>query len=287
VITHPEKVLFPDDGITKGELAAYYEAIAPVLLPYLRGRPVTMERYPSGIGTKGFFQKNVAKGFPEWLERVEVPKKGGTVNHPLVSDVRSLLWVVNQNCITPHAWPSRVPDLRHPDLCVFDLDPAVEDAEALKAAALAVRNLLGELDLSSWVKTSGSKGYHIFVALEEGTSFRETARFAERVGRLLVERHPDLLTQEFAKVDRKGRILIDTGRNGYSATFAAVYAVRPRQAAPISAPVTWDEIESGTVGPATFTLRNMAMRVEAVGDLWSSLFDRPQSLKRAMELLLP
>ena len=157
MITHPDKVLFPDDGITKGELAAYYETIAPLLLPYLRGRPITMERYPSGIGAKGFFHKNVARGFPAWLERVEVPKKGGTVHHPLVSDVRSLLWLANQNSITPHAWTSRVPDLRHPDLCVFDLDPAIEDAEALRAAALAVRDLLQELDLQRWVKTSGSK----------------------------------------------------------------------------------------------------------------------------------
>ena len=285
MITHPDKVLFPDDGITKGELAAYYETIAPLLLPYLRGRPITMERYPSGIGAKGFFHKNVARGFPAWLERVEVPKKGGTVHHPLVSDVRSLLWLANQNSITPHAWTSRVPDLRHPDLCVFDLDPAIEDAEALRAAALAVRDLLQELDLQSWVKTSGSKGFHIVVPLEAGTSFREVARFSDRVGALLVKRHPDRLTQEFSKSDRQGRILIDTGRNAYSATFAAAYAVRPRTGAPISAPVSWEEVESGAVGPATFTLRTMEKRVAEVGDLWTALLERPQSLERPIESL--
>ena len=285
MITHPEKVLFPEDGITKGDLAAYYEAISPLMLPYLRGRPITMERYPSGIDAKGFFQKNVAKGFPEWLERVEVPKKGGTVQHPLVADVRSLLWLANQNCITPHAWPSRVPDLRHPDLCVFDLDPTQEDADALRAAALAVRDLLLELKLQSWVKTSGSKGFHIFVPLEPGTSFRDTARFSDRAGAVLVKRHPDLLTQEFAKVDREGRILIDTGRNGYSATFAAAYAVRPRNGAPVSAPATWEEVESGAVGPATFTVKTMEKRVAEAGDLWSALFDTPQPLRQAMETL--
>jgi bifunctional non-homologous end joining protein LigD len=285
VITHPEKVLFPEDGITKGDLAAYYEAIAPLMLPYLQGRPITMERYPSGIDAKGFFQKNVAKGFPEWLERVEVPKKGGTVRHPLVGDVRSLLWLANQNCITPHAWPSRVPDLRHPDLCVFDLDPAHEDADALRAAALAVRDLLLELKLQSWVKTSGSKGFHIFVPLESGTSFRDASRFSDRVGAVLVKRHPDLLTQEFAKVDRAGRILIDTGRNGYSATFAAAYAVRPRNGAPVSAPATWEEVESGAVGPAAFTIKTMEKRIADAGDLWSALFDAPQSLREPMEML--
>ena len=285
MITHPEKVLFPEDGITKGDLAAYYEVIAPLMLPYLQGRPITMERYPSGIAAKGFFQKNVAKGFPEWLARVEVPKKGGTVQHPLVADVRSLLWLANQNCITPHAWPSRVPDLRHPDLCVFDLDPAQEDADALRAAALAVRDLLLELKLQSWVKTSGSKGFHIFVPLEPGTSFRDTARFSDRVGAVLVKRHPDLLTQEFAKADRAGRILIDTGRNGYSATFAAAYAVRPRNGAPVSAPATWAEVESGTIGPATFTIKMMEKRIADAGDLWSALFDEPQSLREPMEML--
>ena len=127
VITHPEKVLFPDDGITKGELAAYYEAIAPAMVPHIRQRPVTMERFPAGIDKEGFLQKDVSKGYPAWLQRVEVPKKGGTVHHPLVTDTRSLLWLANQNSITPHVWTSRAPDLYQPDICVFDLDPS-EDA---------------------------------------------------------------------------------------------------------------------------------------------------------------
>jgi len=145
MITHPEKVLFPDDGITKGELAAYYEAVAPIMLAHIRARPVTMERYPHGIGEKGFFQKNVSRGFPEWLERVQVPKKDGTVHYPLVYDTRSLLWLVNQNCITPHVWTSRAPTLHHPDLCVFDLDPAKDEPEVLRATALRLRDLLREL----------------------------------------------------------------------------------------------------------------------------------------------
>jgi len=133
VITHPEKVLFPDDGITKGDLAAYYEAMAPVILPHLRGRPVTMERYPAGIGEKGFWQKDVSKGFPEWLQRVAVRKKDGVVHHPVVTDARSLLWMTNQNTITQHVSTSRIPDLNFPDICVFDLDPSNDDVEALRA----------------------------------------------------------------------------------------------------------------------------------------------------------
>ena len=178
MITHPEKVLFPDDGITKGAVAAYYEAVASIMLPHIKGRPITMERYPSGIGHKGFIQKDVSKGFPSWLERVEVPKKDGTVHHPVVGDTRSLLWLANQNCITPHVWTSRAPDFNHPDICVFDLDPSKEDPEALRAAALALRDLLSELGLESWVKTSGSKGFHIVVPLDGKADFGAVHGFA-------------------------------------------------------------------------------------------------------------
>jgi bifunctional non-homologous end joining protein LigD len=285
VITHPEKILFPDDGITKGDLAAYYEAVAPVILPHLRGRPVTMERYPAGIDKKGFWQKNVSKGFPDWLERVEVPKKDGVVHHPVITDVRSLLWVTNQNTITQHVWTSRAPDLFYPDICVFDLDPSNDDPQTVRAAAIGVRDLLAELGLPSWVKASGSKGFHIVVPLDGKSNVDQVARFANGVGALSVKLAPDHLTQEFSKADRKGRIYVDTGRNGYSATFAAAYTVRARRGAPVSAPCTWEEIESGAVAPATFTLRTMPDRVAQIGDVWAEMRRRGRSLKRPMEKL--
>lgn len=278
--------MFPDDGITKGDLAAYYEEIAPVMLPHIRRRPITMERYHRGITAPGFFQKDVSKGFPHWLERVEVPKKDGTVHHPLVTGKRSLLWLANQNCITPHVWTSRSPNLYHPDLCVFDLDPLREnELEVLCAAAIALRDLLKELGLPSWVKTTGSKGFHIAVPLDGKSGFGDVARFAHRVGRILVERDPDHLTQEFSKADRGGRILVDTGRNGYSATFAAAYAVRAQPGAPVSAPCTWEEIERCEVAPKSFTLRSMATRIAAVGDLWSGMRRARRSLGKPMERL--
>jgi len=286
MITHPEKIMFPDCGITKGELAAYYETIAPVMLPHLRRRPITMERFHRGIDAPGFFQKDVVKGFPEWLKRVEVPKHGGTVHHPIANDVRSLLWLANQNSITIHVWPSRTPNLYNPDICIFDLDPSQEDDfDTLRAAALKLRDLLDELGLSSWIKTSGSKGFHIAVPLNGKSDFGEVARFAHTVGRVLVSRDPDHLTQEFLKVDRGGRILVDTGRNGYSATYAATYTVRARPGAPVSAPCTWKEIEGGDVGPKTFTLRTMAQRIAAAGDLWADMLKKKQSLKRPIERL--
>jgi bifunctional non-homologous end joining protein LigD len=290
VISHPEKVLFPDDGITKGELALYYEAIAPVMLPHIRRRPVTMERYHRGIGAPGFFQKDVSKGFPAWLKHVEVPKNDGTVNHALVTDTRSLLWLANQNSITIHVWPSRAPNFYKPDICVFDLDPSGDAADkrqlnVLCKAALDVRALLQELGLPSWIKTTGSKGFHIAVPLDAKADFATVARFAHRVGKLLVLRDPENLTREFHKVDRRGRILVDTGRNDYSATFAAAYTVRARPGAPVSAPCTWEEVERGEVAPRSFTIRNMAQRMENVGDLWADLLKTKRSLHLPIERL--
>jgi bifunctional non-homologous end joining protein LigD len=285
VITHPEKVLFPDDGITKGDLAAYYESMAPVILPHLRGRPVTMERYPAGIGKKGFWQKDVSTGFPEWLKRVEVPKKDGVVHHPVITDTRSLMWITNQNTITQHVWTSRMPDLYHPDICVFDLDPSGDDPAAVRVAAIGLRDLLLELTLPSWVKTSGSKGFHIVVPLDGKTPTGQVERFANAVGRLFVSHAPDHLTQEFSKVDRRGRIYVDTGRNGYSATFAAAYTVRAKRGAPVSAPCTWEEVERGEVSPTSFTLRNMPERIAKKGDLWADMRRRRRSLKGPLEKL--
>jgi bifunctional non-homologous end joining protein LigD len=286
LISHPEKVLFPGEGITKGELASYYEKVAPIMLPHIRRRPITMERYHRGITAPGFFQKDVSKGFPEWLKRVEVPKHGGTVHHPIANDKKSLLWLANQNSITIHVWPSRAPNLYNPDICVFDLDPSrADELDVLSAAALKLHDLLAELGLPSWIKTSGSKGFHIAVPLDGKSDFGTVAQFAHRIGRVLVTRDPDNLTQEFSKADRGGRILVDTGRNGYSATFAAAYTIRAKAGAPVSAPCSWEEVERREVGPRSFTLRTMDQRIATVGDLWLEMLKSKRSLRRPIERL--
>ena len=270
-ITHPEKILFPADGITKGELAAYYAAVAPAMLPHLRRRPVTMERFPNGIAEKGFIQKDVSKGFPEWLQRVEAPKKGGTVHYPLANDRGSLQWLANQNAITLHVWPSRTPRIDRPDVCVWDLDPSRDEPEVLRDAMLALRAVLEDLGHASWVKTSGSKGFHVLVPMKPRATFADASALADRVAAMLVEQRPDTLTQEFSKADRGERIFVDTARNRAGATFAAAYTVRAKPGAPVSAPCTWDEVAEGTVQPRTFTLRTMAERIAQVGDLWRDL----------------
>jgi bifunctional non-homologous end joining protein LigD len=270
-ITHPEKVLFPDDDITKGELAAYYAAVAPLMLPHLRGRPVTLERFPSGIGRKGFIQKDVSKGFPAWLERVEVPHKEGPVHYALANDARALQWIANQNTITLHVWASRAPKLEHPDVCVIDLDPSHDDPSELREAMRLLRAILDELRHASWVKTSGSKGYHVVVPLGARATWKTCGALAHEVAEQLLARGPALVTHEFSKAERGGRIYVDIGRNRPGATFAAAYSVRPKPGAPVSAPCTWEEVESGAALPQTFTLRTMAARLDAVGDLWADL----------------
>src|SRR5579871_6542969 len=288
-VTHPEKVLFPDSGITKGELCDYYRTVAPVMLPHVSGRPVTMDRYPAGIGKKGFIQKDVVKGFPPWLERVEASRRdekiGGAVHYPVARDARALVWFANQNSITPHVWTSRAPQLEQPDLCVFDLDPPGDESETLAAAALCVRDLVHELGLSTFVKTSGSKGFHIVAPLDGETTYPTVWRFAHGAGAVLVKRKPDVFTQEFIKADRGGRIFVDTGRNAPGATFAAVYAVRPKAGAPVSTPCTWQEIERGSVAPRTFTLRTMPARLAEVGDLWRDLAGQARPLTEPLARL--
>lgn len=270
-ITHPDKVLFPEDGITKGELAAYYAAVAPVMLPHLRGRPITLERFPNGIDAKGFIQKSIVKGFPAWLERITAPKQEGVVHYASAADRRSLQWIANQNTVTLHVWPSRRPALARPDLCVLDLDPAAHEPERLRGVMLALRDIVTTLKLPAWIKTSGSKGYHLVIPMGARSSFLKSATLSDRIAARLIEARPDDVTQAFRKDEREGRIYIDTARNRMGATVAAAYTVRARPGAPVSAPCTWDEVASGAAEPRTFTVRTMAARLAAMGDLWEEL----------------
>jgi bifunctional non-homologous end joining protein LigD len=272
-ITHPEKVLFPAPPITKGELAAYYDAVAPALLPHLRGRPLTLERYPDGISTPGFIQKSVVRGVPPWLERITVPKEGGVVHHPSAADARALQWIANQNTIAIHVWPSRAPALSRPDLCVIDLDPPADEPARLRDVMLVLAEILTALRLSAWLKTSGSRGYHVVLPLGARSSFERSAALAERIAGRLVEARPVDVTREFRKKNRQGRIFIDTARNRMGATVVSVYSVRARPGAPVSAPCTWEEVASGAASPQAFTLRTLPARLAALGDLWADLHD--------------
>jgi len=277
-ITRPEKVLFPNDGITKGELVGYYERIAPTMLPYLKGRPISMERYPDGITGEGFFQKKAGPYFPDWIPTALLAKQNGTVRHVICDNAATLVYLAGQAVITPHTWLSRADNPNHPDQLIFDLDPSGEDFKAVCAAAKKLRDLLEGHGLTSFAKTTGSRGVHVMVLLDRMNNFDEVRAFARAVAEQLAADDPDHLTTDVRKNKRGGRIFLDTARNAYAQTAAPPYAVRARDGAPVAAPLTWDELDDPKLKPDQFNIRNIFDRLRSAGDPWKDLDKRPQKL---------
>jgi bifunctional non-homologous end joining protein LigD len=284
-VSNPGKVLYPDDGISKGDLVDYYRRVAEFMLPHLRDRPVAMERYPDGIDGQRIFQKDVPDHFPDWIDRVEVEKAGGTLHQVLCQDAATLLYLANQACITPHVWLSRADRPDHPDQLIFDLDPAGDDFEDARVAALALRSLLQELALPSFAKTTGGKGIHLTVPLDRRADFEEVRGFAREVTEVLASRDPDRLTTEQRKQQRKGRLYLDAMRNAYAQTAVPPYAVRPRPGATVAAPLDWSEVEDRSLRPSRFTIRSILDRLERNEDPWKDLRRRGRSLSQARKRL--
>ncbi len=289
-LSSADRVLFPGDGITKGDLFAYYEAIAPAILPHLRDRPFTMKRYREGIAGPGFFQKQAPKGMPDWIETRRFtthPREGGSreVDFPLVNSAEALLWMVQMHCIDMNAWYSRVDRPARPDYVVFDLDPPDEPngfAQAIEVAHL-VRELLDELELPGYVKTSGADGIHVLAPIQRRASFEQTYDFAGSAARLLEARHPGLVTTEWLKKKRSG-VLVDHRQNGWGKTIASVYSVRPKPGAPVSTPLGWDEL-TADVRPQQFTMERALARVAERGDLFAPVLEEPRPLGAAAKRL--
>jgi bifunctional non-homologous end joining protein LigD len=274
-ISHPDKVLFPDDGITKAELVDYYRTVAEVMLPTIRGRPVTMQRFPNGIGRSGFLQKQIGDYFPEWIERVTAPNRRtrtGTIRDQVIymvcQSADDLAYIANQNCITPHVWLSRANDLYRPDQMIFDLDPASPDLGVLRSAAAGLRQLLDELGLPAFLKSSGSRGLHVVVPLVPRAETDEVKVFSMAICETLAARDPENLTVEGRIADRGGRLYLDIGRNGYAQTVAAAWAVRPLPGAPVSVPLDWPELEE--FDPRRHTMRTIQERLERP-DPWAGI----------------
>src|SRR5438128_635059 len=217
-ISKPDKVLFPDSGITKAELAGYYERVAPAMLPHVRDRPLNLWLYPNGIDGKGFLRQQIPDHYPEWIRRVKVRKKGGSVTHAVADNTETLVYLAGQDCITPHMWQSRADRLERPDRLVFDLDPSEEDFGAVRAVAREIGELLEEIGLARYAMTTGSRGVHVVVPLWRSHDFDEVRAFARDVGRVLVARDPERLTLEARKAKRGRRMLIDVQRNAYAQT---------------------------------------------------------------------
>jgi bifunctional non-homologous end joining protein LigD len=280
-ITRPAKVLFPADGITKGDLIDYYRRIAPWMLPHLRDRPLAMERYPDGIDEPSLFQKDAPSYFPDWIKRVTVKKAGGTITHVVCNNEATLVYLANQACITPHIWLSRIDRLRCPDQMVFDLDPSREDFETVKATAQAIRDLLDRLDLPAYLKTTGSRGMHVAVPLNRGEDFDSVRAFARQLAEIVVNQDREHRTLEQRKDKRRGRVFVDTNRNAYAQHMAAAYAVRARPGAPVSTPLDWSELNRKDLRPNGVTIRTIFGRLTKVGDLWKNFGRHATSLKMA------
>ena len=280
-ISRPEKVLFPEDGITKGDLIEYYARIAPWMLPHLRDRPLTLERYPNGITTKRFFQKEVSSYFPKWIRTVTVEKVGGTVTHVVCNDTATLVYLANQACVTPHIFLSRADKVDVPDQLVFDLDPQGDDFEVVKSTALDFKQLLDELELPAFLKTTGSRGLHVVVPLKRRENYEAVRAFGRDLAGIIVSREPGTRTMETLKANRGNRVFIDTNRNGYAQLVAPAFAVRAKKSAPVSVPLAWSELKKKGLRSNSFTIRNIFARLDQVEDPWADFWESGVSLAGA------
>lgn len=285
-MTRPEKILFPEGGITKRDVIDYYRRVASRILPHLRDRPLALERYPDGIDKPGFFQKATPFYYPDWIETVTIKKKtGGTVRHVVCNNVATLVYLANQACLTPHIWLSRSDRLDYPDQLVFDLDPSEDKFEPVKAAAQSLKELLDQLGLPAYLKTTGGRGLHVAVPLKRGEPFDSVRAFATDLAKIVVRQEPGQRTLEQRKNRRRGRVFVDTNRNAYAQTVAPAYAVRPRRGAPVSVPLDWDELKKKDLRSDGVTIRNVFNRLEKDGDPWMDFWRRGASLKNARQKL--
>jgi bifunctional non-homologous end joining protein LigD len=288
-LSNLDKPFWPDEGITKGDLLRYYRDVAPVLVPHLKDRPFTMRRYPHGAYSKAFFQKDAPKHMPEWIPtfHANVSQRDSRrtrrwIDFPLVNDELALLWMVNMGCIDMNAWYSRVDKPDRPDFVLFDLDPTPEVPwQQTIEVALILKELLDTLELVSFPKTSGGKGFHVLVPLDRRSTYADSRQFAEIVAGAIARAHPKLATTEWSKARRRG-VLIDSNQNGEGKTIASVYSVRPKPNAPVSTPLRWDEVDD-KLDPGDYTMQVVLDRVREHGDLYAGVLATRQSLAKALK----
>jgi bifunctional non-homologous end joining protein LigD len=279
-ISHPDKVLFPKSGITKLELAEYYARIAPAMVPLVRDRPVTMHSFPGGIDHEGYLIKAAPKHFPDWIERATVRKRGGTVTHALANNAETLVFMANQNSITPHVWLSRVDEPEQPDRVIFDLDPHEGGTFAeCRAAARDLGELLRDRGLATFAMVTGSQGLHVVAPIRRGPRFPDVFQWAKALGVELAEANPGKLTLEFLKEKRGGRIYVDVRRNAYAQHAVAPYAVRPKERAPVAMPIHWDELADRNLESQRWTIETAPDRLESEGEPWRELARRATTLR--------
>jgi bifunctional non-homologous end joining protein LigD len=284
-LSNPDKVLFPAAGLTKADLIDYYERIAPVILPHLAGRPLSLVRYPNGIEVEGFMQKNASDYFPSWIRRARLAKQDGDVAHVVADSAATLVYLANQACVTLHAGLARTDRIDHPDFMVFDFDPSDDDFGKVKRAARDARALLDEVGLTSFVQTTGSRGLHVWVPLDRAAPFDEVREIASNLADALVARAPDERTTAQRKANRGDRVFIDIARNAYGQTVVAPYSVRARPEASVATPLHWDELNSPDLKPRHYTVQNVFRRLGQKPDPWAGIEQHAQTLTRVREKL--
>ena len=275
-LTNLDKLFWTDEKITKRDLLQYYSDVAPVLLPHLRDRAMVMKRYPNGADGKCFFMKRAPSPRPDWIETCAIEHKSGNIiDFPMIQDLPSLLWVVNLGCIDLNPWYARCDDTDRPDYLHFDLDPVPgATLDRVIEASLVVRDALVTLGMAPLVKTTGSRGLHLYVGIERGPTQKEVWTFAKALANALAERHPKLLTSEYMIAKRpRGRVLVDYNQNAWGRTLASIYSPRPKPHAPVSTPLTWAEVERG-IEIEDFRIDNVPARVRKLGDLWKPLLEK-------------
>jgi len=272
-LSNADKVLFPEDGITKGDLVDYYHRMADRVLPYLEDRPIMLQRFPDGLGDNGFYQKQISNYFPDWITKVTVDLKDRDEARSMVvcNDAVTLVYLANQACITLHAWLSRRAQLDRPDRMIFDLDPAGDDFAEVREAARHLREAIEHVGLTPYVMTTGSKGLHVAVPLKPKASFDNVRDFARDLATFIVEQQPDRYTTEPRKEKRRQRLFLDYLRNGYGQTAVVPYAVRAKSGAPIATPLDWDELSDGSLASSRYTMRNIFRRFGQKDDPWADM----------------
>lgn len=281
-VTHGDRVLFPESGITKADIVDHYHRVAPWMLPHIRDRPVSMQRVRAGIDGQVFYQKDMPAHFPDWIRRVTVPKVGGTVTHVVCDDAATLVYLANQGVITPHVWLSRADSLDKPDRMIIDLDPGLGGVADARFAARLAREVLSAAGLTPYLMATGSRGYHVVLPLRARDTFEEVRDVCFGLAEALARRAPDRLTTEFYKGERAGRLFLDCNRNAYAQTAVPAYAVRPKPGAPVAVPLAWDELDP--TDPDSWTVRTIGKRLEG-GDPWADMTRHARTLDRARKWL--
>ena len=276
-----DKVLFPKSGLTKEDLISYYRRISDTMLPHVRDRAVSMERYPDGISEQGFYQKEAPDHFPTWVNTKRLKNRGeGHTTYTVVNKAATLVYMADQAVVTPHVWLSRVDRPEKPDRLIFDLDPAAEDFGPVRRAARTLRAALEDVGLAPFLMTTGSRGLHVVVPLDRSSDFGDARAFAEGIAELVAAERPDELTTEQRKNKRRGRLFLDTARNAYGQTGVAPYSVRARTNAPVATPLDWDELGNSALTSDMYTVSSIFRRLGQREDPWKGIGRHARGLEK-------